>query len=129
MKGAGGTEGGIIQFFVGLIMLIGGGYLLLNSIRVSHHFGMGYSLYSFGSYNLTSGMVLIPFVFGVGIIFYNAKNILGWVLTISSIVMLVFGVISSINFQFKHMSAFDLLMMLGLTVGGLGTILNSLRSR
>ena len=92
-SGAGGSDGGIGRFFIGLLMMIGGGYLFLNSIRVTHHFGLGHSLYSFGGFSLTTGMVLILLVFGIGIIFYNARNVLGWGLTVASLVMLGFGVI------------------------------------
>ncbi|GAA3928656.1 hypothetical protein GCM10022277_26470 [Litoribacillus peritrichatus] len=81
-----------------------------------------------GTYGITTGMIMIPFMFGVGIIFYNAKNIFGWLLAIGSIVALVFGVIASIQFSFRSMSAFDLIVILVLSVGGLGMFLRSLRT-
>lgn len=127
LKGAGGTEGGIGRFFIGLAMMIGGGYLLLNAIHVTNHFSLGYGLYSFGGFRLTSGMVMIPFIFGIGIIFYNSKNFLGWILAVGSLIMLVFGVISSINFRIRSMSAFELIVILVLLVGGIGLFLSSLR--
>lgn len=132
MRGAGGTSGGIGQFFIGLIMSCGGFYLLLNSIAVRSTFGMGMKLYSFSGagsqFGVTTGMVMIPFILGTGIIFYNAKNIIGWLLFCGSLVALIFGVISSIQFSFKAMSAFDLIMILVLAVGGLGLFLRSLKS-
>ena len=128
MRGAGGTEGGLGRFFIGLLMLIGGGYLFLQSILVRSTFTLGYGLHTIGTFQLTSGMVMIPFMFGVGLIFYNAKNILGWLLSIGSLVMLVFGVISSIHFSFRHMSAFELIVILTLVCGGLGLFLSSLRN-
>ncbi|MCA9734811.1 MAG: hypothetical protein H6696_07920 [Deferribacteres bacterium] len=128
MQGAGGTQGGVGRFFLGLIMIIGGGYMLLNAIHVTNHFSMGYGLYNFGGFRLTSGMVMIPFMFGVGIIFYNSKNFLGWLLAGGSLVMLIFGVITSINFRMRSMSAFELIVILVLLVGGIGLFLSSLRS-
>lgn len=128
MRGAGGTSGGAGQFFVGLIMLCGGIYLLLNSITIHAHYGFSARLYSFGNVGITSGMIMIPFMFGVGFIFYNAKNWLGWLLAGGSLVALVFGVISSIQFTFRSMSAFDLIVILVLAVGGLGLFLRSLKS-
>lgn len=128
MRGAGGTSGGLGQFLIGFVMFCGGIYMLLNAIHVSSSFGFGASLYHFSGFNITSGMVLIPFMFGVGIIFYNSRNPLGWLLAIGSLVALVFGVISSIRFNMRHMSAFDLIVILVLTVGGLGLFLRSLRS-
>jgi hypothetical protein len=128
IKGAGGTEGGIGSFFLGLAMMIGGGYLFFASIQVVNHFHFGYSLFRLGSIPMTSGMVMIPFIFGIGIIFYNAKNPLGWLLAVGSLVMLSFGVVSSINFRMRSMSAFELIMILVLMIGGLGLFLRSLRS-
>jgi hypothetical protein len=132
MRGAGGTSGGVGQFLIGVVMMCGGFYLLLNSISVTSSFGFGarmYAVSAFGSsYGITSGMIMIPFMFGVGLVFYNSKNLIGWLLTIGSIVALVFGVISSIRFGFRSMSAFDLITILVLAVGGLGLFLRSLRA-
>lgn len=128
MKGAGGTSGGIGQFFIGLIMMCGGFYMLLNAIKVTSSFGFNHHLYQLGGFGLTSGMVMIPFIFGVGLMFYNGRNPLGWLLTFGSLVALIFGVISSINFRFATMSAFDLIVILVLSVGGLGLFLRSLKA-
>ncbi len=127
IKGAGGTEGGVGRFFLGLIMLIGGGYLFLNSIQVYNHFGLGYGLFSLGSFQVTSGYVLIPFMIGIGMVFYNARNVIGWVLIIASLVMIVFGVITSMQFSIRRLTLFELIMILVLMIGGLGLFLSSLR--
>ena len=127
MQGAGGSDGGVGRFFIGLIMMIGGGYMLLNAIHITNHFSLGYGLYSFGGFRLTSGMVMIPFMFGVGMIFYNSRNYLGWIIAAGSLVALIFGVISSINFRMRSMSAFDLIVILVLLVGGIGLFLSSLK--
>jgi len=36
MRGAGGSDGGLMPFFIGLIMMCGGFYMLLNSILCDH---------------------------------------------------------------------------------------------
>ncbi len=132
MNGAGGNSGGIGHFFIGLIMMCGGFYMLLNAITVSSNFGLSsriYSLHSFGSgIGITGGTIMIPFILGIGMIFYNAKNILGWLLAIGSITALIFGVISSIRFSLHSMSSFDLIVILVLAIGGLGLFLRSLKS-
>jgi hypothetical protein len=129
-RGAGGTSGGVGQFIIGFVMLCGGVYLLLQNITVTNRFGFGVGLYRvgwFGGVNVTSGMILIPFILGVGIIFYNSKNIAGWILSCGSLVALVFGVISNIHFSMRSMTAFDLITILVLAVGGLGLFLRSLK--
>jgi predicted membrane channel-forming protein YqfA (hemolysin III family) len=70
---------------------------------------------------------MIPFMFGIGMIFYNSRNLLGWLLALGSIVMLIVGVITSVRFRLAHMTAFELLTILVLMIGGLGLFLSSLR--
>lgn len=129
MRGAGGTAGGSGQFFIGLIMFCGGIYLLLNAITISAPYGFGARLYNFGGYAISSGMVMIPFMFGIGIMFYDVRKWYGWLLAGGSLVALIFGVISSIHFTFARMSAFDLIVILILAVGGLGLLLRSFKAR
>lgn len=126
-RGAGGSKGGEGSFIIGLIMMIAGGYLLLRGIIVRPQLGMGSQMFAIGGFPVTTGMVLVPFIFGIGMIFYNARNWLGWLLAGGSVVALVAGVIASINFTLVGMSAFDLLMILVLLVGGIGLFLRSLR--
>ncbi len=128
-RGAGGNGGGEGSFFLGLVMMIAGGYLLLRSIHVDHYLSMGAGLFHIGNFQITNGMVLIPFIFGVGMIFYNSKNYLGWVLFGASVIMLFFGIIASINFSLQGMSAFDLITMLILFIGGIGLFLRGLKPR
>lgn len=128
MRGAGGTSGGIGQFFIGLVMMVGGFYLLLNAITVTTQFGLGYRLYNVGGYGIAGGTVLIPFIFGVGMIFYNSKNIIGWLLAVLSVAALMFGVISSVRFSMRTMTSFDLIVILVLAIGGLGLFLRSLKN-
>ena len=123
--GAGGSDGGTWQFLIGLIMMIGGCYLLLNGIVVRP--GLGGRIFGVGGMPVTSGMILIPLMFGIGLIFYNAKNRIGWIIAGGSLIALVFGVIANTTVQFARLSIFDLLVIFVLLVGGLGLFLRSLR--
>lgn len=127
-RGAGGSDGGTGSFLIGLIMMIGGGYLLLNGIVVRPNFGIGSRVFGIGGVSITSGMVLIPFMFGVGMIFYNSRNWIGWILAVGAMIALVFGVIANMTLQLERMSAFDLIVILVLLVGGIGLFLRSLRA-
>ncbi len=57
----------------------------------------------------------------------NSKTPIGWVLSGGAIVALSFGVISSVQMRLTEMSAFSLITILVLFVGGLGIFLSSLR--
>lgn len=132
MNGAGGTNGGTGKFLIGFIMFCTGLYLFLTAVSVNSGFSMSTKILDksmLGGMNisLTSGMVIIPFMFGVGMIFYNAKNVIGWLLSIASLSALIFGIISTLNFSIKSMNAYELLTMIVLLVGGLGLFLSSLK--
>ncbi len=131
IKGAGGTPGGSGTFILGFLMFSAGIYLLLHSIGVANPFGFGYGLYHFGffggTWSITSGMILIPMFFGVGLVFYSSRNWIGWMLAGGSLVALVAGVLMNLRFVMKPMSLFELLCILTLSVGGLALLLRSLR--
>lgn len=115
------------NFFIGLIMMIAGGYLFLDAIQVTHQFSWGSALFNVGGMRMTPGLVMIPFLFGIGLIFYNPDNDIGWLLVIATLVMLAVGIISSIHFRLRPMSVLELMMILGLAIGGLGLFLSSMR--
>jgi predicted outer membrane lipoprotein len=81
-----------------------------------------------GGFGVTTGMVLIPFIGGVLLVFYDSKNKAGWLLGGGALLALVFGVISSIHLRLRNMSVFELLVLLVLCFGGLGLMLRSLKS-
>lgn len=127
MRGAGGTSGGSGQFLLGLVMMCGGFYLLLNNVTVSSSFGFGSRMFGIGGFGITGGIILIPLIIGVAMIFYNARNYLGWLIAVVSFFAMVFGVISSVSLDLRTMSAFSLITILVLAFGGLGLFLRSLR--
>lgn len=127
MQGAGGTNGGSGQFFLGLVMMCGGFYMLLSSVIVSSTFGLGSRLFGIGGVGITGGIILVPLVLGIVMIFYNARNYLGWLVAVASFFAMVFGVISSVSLDLRTMSAFHLITILVLAFGGLGLFLGSLR--
>jgi hypothetical protein len=128
MAGAGGTDGGIGKFILGIIMFVVGLYLLLDSINVYNDFSLSYA-FRVGPVGLTSGYLLIPFMIGIGMIFYNFKNYLGWALAVGSVVLIIVGVITSVHFSLRQMKSWELLLILTLFVGGIGLFLSSLRKQ
>lgn len=119
-RGAGGTSGGIWEFFLGCGMTVTGGYLLLQQISVST------SLWRLWGYD-TSGATLFPFLLGVGVLFVNGRSRIGWLLTAGSLVALVSGVLFNLRFHFQSTSLFNLLVILILLAGGLGLIIRAVR--
>jgi hypothetical protein len=120
-RGAGGTPGGVGQFFVGLVMAAAGGYLILNQVQVTTSY---WNLGPYGGFGLT----LLPLLFGLGLLFYNGKSILGWLLTIAGAAIILAGVLMHMDIYFRQTTLFNTIVMLVLLFGGLGLIARSLKS-
>lgn len=120
MKGAGGTSGGIGMFLGGAAMVVAGGYLLLTRVSVSSG---GWLFYGYNAF----GLSLFPLLIGIGVLFYNGRSILGWLLTGGGAVIIVVGIIANLHIYFQSTSLYDTLMMLGLLAGGIGLVARSLR--
>ena len=120
-RGAGGTSGGLGEFFLGAGMAVAGAYLLTTQVTVSSGF---WTLWGYNAF----GMSLIPLMLGVGILFYNGKSAIGWVLTFVGAVIILAGIITNLQIYFRPTSLFNTLLMLGLLVAGLGLVARSLKA-
>ena len=119
IRGAGGTPGGIGEFFLGLAMAIAGAYLITNRIVVVSGF------WSLGGYSVF-GLSLIPLIIGIGILFFNGRSIAGWLLLFTGIVIIFTGVLMNLHIYFQATSLFGTLVMIVLLAGGIGLILKAL---
>ena len=119
--GAGGTSGGVGEFLIGLAFTVAGAYLLTNKVIVTGSF------FSMWGYN-TFGLSLLPLIIGIGMIFFNGKSIVGWVLLFAGIVIIFTAVIMNLQIYFQQTSLFNTIVILVLLFGGIGLIARSLRS-
>jgi hypothetical protein len=119
VRGAGGTPGGLAEFFLGLAMAVTGAYLIVNRVVVSSSF------WSFGGYN-TFGLSLVPLIIGIGILFFNGKSIVGWLLLIVGVVIIFTGILMNLQIYFQATSLFNTIVMLVLLAGGIGLIFRAL---
>jgi hypothetical protein len=120
-KGAGGTPGGLGEFFAGLAMAGGGGYLLLNQVTVSTGF---WQLWGYNAF----GISLIPLLIGIALVFFDGKSKLGWILTAFGSMVIVLGIITNLTINYRPTTLFNTLIILGLLAGGLGLIARSVRA-
>lgn len=123
-RGAGGTPGGIGMFIIGVIMALAGGYMLMNQIIVTNTF-WGWHLPFLGQVS-AFGVTLIFFLIGVAILFFNYRNLIGWILTAGSLLVMLIGVITNLQIYFAPATLFVTLGMLILFVGGLALMARSL---
>ena len=120
-KGAGGTPGGLGEFFAGLAMAGGGGYLLLNQVTVSTGF---WQLWGYNAFGISP----IPLLIGIALVFFDGKSKLGWILTAFGSMVIVLGIITNLTINYRPTTLFNTLIILGLLAGGLGLIARSVRA-
>lgn len=121
LRGAGGTPGGLGEFLVGFAMAVAGGYLLTQQVTVTSGY---WHLWGYNAF----GLSLIPLCFGVALLFFNGRSVIGWLLLIGGAVIVLAGILMNLEIYFRSTSLFNTLLMLVLLFGGLGLVARSLRS-
>ena len=96
-----------------------GGYLLADRVVVASSYWGFFGANSFG-------ITLIPMLIGIGLLFWNGRSIVGWLLTSAGALFILAGVIASLHLYFLPTSLFHFIVMFVLFAGGLGFIARSL---
>ena len=120
MSDVGGTAGGLGEFLVGFVMACVGGYLLTNQVSVVGSYWNFYGTNTFG-------ITLVPMLIGIGLLFWNARSLIGRLLTAAGFLFILAGVIANMHIYFQPTSLFNTIVMLVLLVGGMSLIARALR--
>ena len=116
----GGTRGGIGYFLVGFGLAVAGGWMLMQRVTVTSG---GWYFYGYNAF----GLSLVPFILGIGILAYNGKSWVGWLLSFAALVIIAAGILMNLHIYFAPTSLFDTLMMLAMLAGGLGLVARAVR--
>jgi hypothetical protein len=119
-RGAGGTQGGLGTFLIGFAMTVAGAYLLTSQVTVTSGY---WSIWGHNAF----GLSLLPFVVGIGFLFFDGSSITGWVLTLAGAVILFIGIIANLEIYFRATSLFNTVVMLVLLLGGIGLVARAVR--
>jgi len=116
-----GKEKNFGSFIFGAILFGIGVYLIFQNTIVSTQF----SLMDLIGFNPPFGLVILPLLIGIGILFFNEKSILGWLITIFGIVTILLGILMGLKIYFKPVSLYQAVLMYGMTAAGIGLIAKS----
>jgi uncharacterized protein len=116
----GGTPGGLGMFLFGLALAIAGGYLIMNQVQVTSGYWHWWGPNTFG-------LTLLPLVIGTGLLFFNGKSIIGWLLAGGGAVIIFVGILSNLQIYFQQTSLFNTILMLTLFAAGLGLMARALK--
>ena len=126
----GGTEGGTGSFLMGggLVLMALGMYLFLDSVRVqSGHYGWMSGMIGRGRQGMETtsmGIVFVPFLLGVGVLFFDASKKWAWWFAGLGLVVIVIEILSRIRFVLD-MKTTHLLMILVMVAAGAGMALRA----
>jgi hypothetical protein len=138
------------SFLLGAVLLSMGAFLFFNQVMVSsgpmargfrygHGFGRswggGYgSGFGGGDFAMplgfgdSFGLLLIPLVIGVCLLFALRNQRWGWFLVLASVAALAVGVLQTLSMRFQPTTLWNLLTMMALIGSGGGLMFRSLRS-
>lgn len=125
--GKSNSEGNdLLRFFVGLLMLAGGLFMIFNNLSVTSSWGMRGYIFHIGSFGMPNGMVMLPIIAGIGMLCLMKRKIFGWVVISIGIVIVLLSVLLSTQIHWRSTSAYIFIIMFGLTAAGAGLVLREL---
>ena len=113
-----------LEFYVGLLLLAAGLFFILSKTFVAS----GFYSWRIGTFNVSSGLVIVPLLIGIIWLFYNPKSILARLISIVGAVFIIASIIMGINISFSRTTLFDFIIMIILMGAGAGLLLRTFLS-
>ena len=110
-----------LLFFIGLILLGAGLFMLSRRVVVNS----GWYGWRIGSFDLSSGTVVIPLIIGIIWYFFNPKSIIPKIIMILSTIFIIVAIIMSVHINFVSTSLFDYILIFAMAASGAGLLLRS----
>lgn len=117
-----GTDHVLLHFFLGIILLAAGIFMITKNTYV----GMNWYQWRFGGLGIPTGAVILPLLVGIGLLFFNGKSIIGWIVTVIGAVIVILSIILSVEIRFATTNLYTFIIMFGCTFAGAGLLLRSL---
>jgi hypothetical protein len=118
------TKNDLFQFFIGLIILGVGLFWVFQTAQVRTNWGS--YLFSIGSWHAPNGVIIIPFLIGIVMLFMMERKIFGWIVTVIGVLSILLAIIMSVRIEFVRTSLFNYVLMFGFIAAGGGLVLKSL---
>lgn len=110
-----------LEFYVGLVLLAAGLFFILSKTMVSS----GFYAWRIGSFNVSSGLVIVPLMVGIIWLFYNPKSFLAKLISIAGAVFILASIIMGIHISFTRTTLFDFIIMIILLAAGAGLLIRT----
>lgn len=116
----------LLKFFVGLLMLGGGLFMIFQNISVTSSWGYGGYFFRIGGFGLPNGLIMLPIIAGIAMLFLMDRKIFGWVVLSIGIVIVLLSVMLTTHLRWNTTNAYVFIVMFGLTAAGGGLVLREL---
>ncbi len=110
-----------LEFYVGIVLIFAGLFFLLSKAVVRS----SWVTFSVGGINVSTGLIVIPLMFGVAWLFYNPKSFVAKLITVFGAIAIIGAIILSLRISFTTTSMFDYLIMILLIAAGAGSLLKA----
>lgn len=112
----------LLQFFLGIILLGLGLFLLSKRVMVSS----SWYIWRIGSFDLSSGLVTVPLIIGIIWYFFDSKSIIPKIIITLGVIFIVATIIMSIRIYFVTTSMYEYILIIGMAAAGAGLLLKTL---
>ena len=110
-----------IEFYIGIVLIFAGIFFLLSKAVVRS----SWLTFTVGGVNVSTGLIVIPLMFGVAWLFYNPKSFVAKLITVFGAIAIIGAIILSLRITFTTTSLFDYLIMILLIASGTGMLLRA----
>lgn len=114
----------LLQFFVGLLMLAAGLFMIFQNLDVRSSWGTGFL--HVGGYSLPNGLIFLPIIIGIVMLFLMDRKIFGWIVIAVGIIIVLAAVIMSVHIRWRTTNAYIFIVMFGLAAAGGAMVIRQL---
>lgn len=118
----GREKGNALTFFVGIIIFGLGTFLIFQNTTISSSFGLSRMI----GFNPPFGLVLLPLIIGIIMLFFSEKSVFGWILVVFGVLIILLGILMGLEITFRRTTLFIAILMYGMTAAGIGVTLKGL---
>ena len=115
----------LASFLIGLVLLGAGIFWVLNSFVVSFSWGSLWGGFGMNT-SLATGLMLVPLLIGIGLLFFLDRKWIGWVVTAIGLLAILVTLLTSVRFRPVSASLWQYVVMFGMIAAGCGLVARGL---
>ena len=108
------------SFFSGLVFFGLGVFLIMQNTIVRTGFNLGGLT---GGYNPPFGVLLLPVIIGIILLFAMDNQVLGWILIVVGICTILLSLLMGLDISFKQTTLYIVILMFGCVAAGAGLMI------